>query len=75
MERGDRAELAFAVPPIPSGRARSYVLVTRGWYRLDVPATGAPQFALLERVLGEPLAASRLITGDLGRAIAALEQE
>ena len=75
MERGDRAELAFAVPPIPSGRARSYVLVTRGWYRLDVPATGAPQFALLERVLGEPLAASRLITGDLGRAIATLEQE
>jgi hypothetical protein len=75
MERGDRAELAFAVPPVPPDRARSYVLVTRGWYRLDVPATGAPQFALLERVLGEPLAASRLVTGDLGRAIAALERE
>jgi hypothetical protein len=75
MERGDRAELTFAVPPVQAGQARSYVLVTRGWYRIDVPATGEPQFALLERALAEPLAGSRLITGDLGRAIAALNQE
>ncbi|HEU5303720.1 MAG TPA: hypothetical protein VFU40_03665 [Gemmatimonadales bacterium] len=75
MERGDRAEVTFAVPPVPPGHARSYVLVTRGWYRIDVPATGEPQFALLERALAEPVAASRLITGDLGRAIAALNRE
>jgi hypothetical protein len=37
-----------------------------------MPTTAEPQFAVLERLLGEPLAASRLITGDLGRAIAAL---
>ena len=75
MERGDAAELTFAVPPVPRGRARSYVLLSRGWYRLDVPATAEPQFALLERVLGEPLAASRLVTGDLGRAVAALNRQ
>mgnify|MGYP006185318403 CR=1 FL=1 len=39
---------------------------------LDVPATAEPQFVLLERALWEPLAASRLITGDLARAVAAL---
>ena len=72
MERGDRAEVGFAVPPVSAGRARSYVLVSRGWYRLDVPATAEPQFVLLERALWEPLAASRLITGDLARAVAAL---
>ena len=74
MERGDAAEVTFAVPPVPANRSRSYVLVSRGWYRLDVPATAEPQFALLERALGEPLAASRIITGDLTRAVAALEQ-
>jgi hypothetical protein len=72
MECGDRAEVGFAVPPISAGRARSYVLVSRGWYRLDVPATAEPQFVLLERALWEPLAASRLITGDLARAVATL---
>jgi hypothetical protein len=74
LERGETADLTFDVPPVPSGRARSYVLVSRGWYRLDVPATAEPQFALLERVLGEPLAASRLVTGDLARAVAALSR-
>jgi hypothetical protein len=74
MERGDAAILTFVVPPVPRDRRRSYVLVSRGWYRLHVPATAEPQFALLERVLAEPLAASRLITGDLRRALATLEQ-
>jgi len=74
MERGDGAELFFAVPPVPRNRARSYVLVTRGWYRLDVPATGEPQYALLERIIAEPLAASRVVTGDLSRAVTALER-
>jgi hypothetical protein len=74
MRRWQRADLTFAVPPVPEGRARSYVLVTRGWYRLDLPATGEPRFALVERALGEPLAASRLITGELQRAVAALNR-
>jgi hypothetical protein len=75
MERGDGAELTFAVPPVPTGLARSYVLVTRGWYRLDLPGAGEPQSALLERALNEPLAASRLITGDLERATTGLNRE
>jgi hypothetical protein len=75
MERGDSADLTFIVPPVPRGWARSYVLVTRGWYRLHVPATAEPRFALLERVLEEPMAASRLITGELGRAVAELNRD
>lgn len=75
MEWGDIAEVSFSVPPISPGRVRSYVLVSRGWYRLDVPDRGEPQFALLERALAEPLATSRLITGDLGRALNALAED
>jgi hypothetical protein len=72
--RGEGAELTFSVPPVTPGRARSYVLVSRGWYRLDVPADGEPQVAVLERALSEPLAASRLVVGDLIRAVALLER-
>lgn len=75
LEPGDGAELVFDVPPVPRGQTRSYVLVTHGWYRLHVPARGAPETALLERALTEPLAASRIVTGDLQRAVAALAQE
>ena len=75
MQRGDAAELSFAVTPVQANWTRSYILVTRGWYRLDVPAEGEPQVAVLERALGEPLAASRLVTGDLTRAVAALNAE
>jgi hypothetical protein len=75
MERGDRAELMFAVPPAPSGMVRSFLLVTRGWYRLHVAAAGTPQTTLLERLMAEPLAASRLVTGDLAAAVAALDGE
>ncbi len=74
LEPGDAADLTFAVPPVPRERTRSYVLVTHGWYRLHVPATGAPQTALLQRALTEPLAASRIVTGDLQHAVAALDR-
>lgn len=73
MEQGDRLDLVFAVPPTRAGRDRSYLLVTRGWYRLHAPATGEPAIALLDRVLTEPLAASRFITGELVRSVAALQ--
>lgn len=75
LDPGDAADLTFAVPPISPGKTRSYVLVTHGWYRLQLPAEGAPQTALLHRALTEPLAASRIVTGELQQAVAALRQE
>jgi hypothetical protein len=70
MTRGQSATLEFVVPPVPEGSRRSYVLASHGWYQLDVSDSGQPQFALLERLLNEPLAASRVVTGSLVRAIA-----
>jgi hypothetical protein len=72
LERGETAEVVFADPPPAPELARSYLLASRGWYRLHVPAAGPPETALLDRVLSEPLAASRLVTGDLTRAMRAL---
>jgi hypothetical protein len=72
LERGATTEVVFADPPPAPGLARSYLLASRGWYRLHVPEAGPPQTALLERVLSQPLAASRMITGDLTRAVRAL---
>jgi hypothetical protein len=73
LERGETAEVLFADPPAAPGMARSYMLASRGWYRLHVPESGAPQTAVLHRALSEPLAASRIITGDLMRAVRALD--
>jgi hypothetical protein len=63
----------FADPPAAPEMARSYMLASRGWYRLHVPASGPPQTAVLDRALTEPLGASRIITGDLTRAVRALD--
>jgi hypothetical protein len=73
LERGETAEVLFADPPAAPGMARSYMLVSRGWYRLHVPESGPPQTAVLDRALTEPLGASRIITGDLTRAVRALD--
>jgi hypothetical protein len=73
LQRGDSAEVVFAAPPLASGRARSYLLSSRGWYHLQVPESGAPQTALLDAALDEPLAASRIVTGTLTRALGALD--
>lgn len=62
-------EVAFAVPSVPPGLMRSYVLLSHGWYRLHVPAACPPQTAVLDRALREPLGASRIVTGELARAV------
>jgi hypothetical protein len=72
LQRGDTAEVVFPDPPLAAGRARSYLLSSTGWYRLQVPASGPPQTALLHSALNEPLAASRIVTGTLARALGAL---
>jgi hypothetical protein len=69
LERGDAVEVAFAVPSVPPGLMRSYLLLSHGWYRLHLPAAGPPQTAVLDRALRQPLAASRIVTGELARAV------
>jgi hypothetical protein len=71
--RGDTADLLFMDPSPTAGMTRSYLLAAHGWYRLHVPASGPPQTAVLERALIEPLAASRIVTGELMRAVRALD--
>jgi hypothetical protein len=59
-ERGDAAELSFRIPPLPQGMARSWVLQSTGWYRMHTDQSGAPQTAVLDRVMLDPLAAARI---------------
>lgn len=51
LETGDAADLEFVVPPDPAAGARTYLLRTHGWYRIQSPETGKPQVALLRTVL------------------------
>jgi len=50
MKTGSNAELKFRVPPVPQGKARTYLARTTGWYRIDCDTTRVPDRALLDRV-------------------------
>lgn len=57
---GDWAELLFPAPPASPGLARSVFAHTRGYYRLNLPATGEPRSAVLQQLVNTPDAAARL---------------
>ena len=59
MEPDDAAELCFAVGVAPPGLARSFVAQTSGWYHIETPESGEPDWALAERLIQEPRAMSR----------------
>jgi len=50
----DWAELRFTAPPPVQGRQRSVLVKSSGYYQIHVSARGAPQAALLDRLLDEP---------------------
>lgn len=52
--RGDRAELAFNVPPRVRGLARTVLLKAAGYYDIRLEAGGEAQRELLEKVYNEP---------------------
>jgi hypothetical protein len=58
--QGDSADITFAAPPLPEGMARSLILHSRGFYRLNLPATGAPDTEALRRIFTEPDSFARL---------------
>jgi hypothetical protein len=59
MQSDDTAELRFAVEPVPPGRARNYLAMTTGWYHMETPESGEPDWALAEQLVREPRAMSR----------------
>jgi hypothetical protein len=72
MENGASAELRFQVPDVPAGRARSYLVRSSGWYRINAPEIKPPDVALLRKVLTEPYGASRVAVGRMNDAMLSL---
>ena len=72
LETGDTALLQFAVPPVPEGRARSYLLRSTGWYHVHTPEQGAPAADLLAQLQSEPHAMSRLSVARMNAALGAM---
>jgi hypothetical protein len=69
LESQDSMELSFVVDPMPSGRARSYLTATTGWYRIHTSESGDPDWALAERLIREPRAMSRHSVARLNEAL------
>lgn len=72
IETGDAADVRFSVPDIPAGATRSYLVESRGWYRIRPPAVEQPNLALLDRLLNEPGAASRYSVSRMNAFLEAL---
>jgi hypothetical protein len=72
MEPGDFAELRYDVPAIPRGQARTYLVRSTGWYRIHTPEVGEPDLALLNRVLTEPYAISRISVARMNETLRAM---
>jgi hypothetical protein len=72
METGDFAEVQYLVPKLPAGRARTFVLRSTGYYRIHSPEVGKPDVALLNRVLTEPYAISRIAVARMNQMLLAL---
>jgi hypothetical protein len=68
MEQDEFAEVRYQVPEVPAGRSRTYLLASTGWYRINTPETGEPDVTLLDRVLWEPRAISRISVARLNEA-------
>jgi hypothetical protein len=60
---GDRATLEFPAPPAASGKARTVVLHSRGWYRLHLTPSGPPDTLMARRIFTEPGAAVEYSAG------------
>jgi hypothetical protein len=74
LEPGESADLALAVPPVPQGMRRSYLLRTHGWYRIHSGGEGERDAALLAAVLDRPAGVPRTAAVRLNRALARLAE-
>ncbi|HTT66718.1 MAG TPA: hypothetical protein VMF70_01695 [Gemmatimonadales bacterium] len=74
LAHGASAEVVLAVPPLPSGQTRSFLLRSTGWYRVDTPEAGAPDLAALTAFGRDSLAVGRASVLRLNAALAALAE-
>ena len=74
MERGDRFDLIFRLPPASGPTSRTYLLESNGYYRIHTPERGEPDRALLDRFAREPMAVSQIATERLAQATTLLER-
>ena len=74
MEPGDAAEMSFRVPALDTGMDRTFLLRSSGWYRIHVPSAGAPDVAMLDAVMHQPLGVSRTTVAGLNAALARLAE-
>ena len=72
LAHGDAATVTFAVPPLPSGLARTFLLRSTGWYHVDSPETGAPDLVALGALARDSLAVGRASVLRLAAALARL---
>lgn len=72
MEPGDAAEVSFRAPALGAGMERSFLLRSSGWYRIHVPSAGAPDVAMLDAVMHQPLGVSRTSVAGLNAALSRL---
>jgi hypothetical protein len=73
MEPGDFAEVHYQVPPLPAGRARTFVLRSTGYYRIHSPESGEPDRALSGRVVTEPSAIARISITRMNRTLLVMQ--
>jgi len=74
LAHGDAALVTFAVPPLPAGTARTWLLRSTGWYRVDTPESGAPDPVALGSVAHDSLAVGRASVARLNTALALLAE-
>ncbi|HET9332070.1 MAG TPA: hypothetical protein VFQ21_00650 [Gemmatimonadota bacterium] len=70
---GDSAEVRFRVPSPTPGRARTYLIASSGWYRVDAHRDGPPDEETLTRIESEPDAIARISLERREAALSALE--
>jgi hypothetical protein len=70
---GDSAEVMFRVPALTPGRARTYLLASTGWYRVDAHRDGPPDQETLTRMEREPDAIARISLERRKGALSALD--
>ena len=73
-EPGDTAEVAFRAPSLEAGMSRTFLLRSSGWYRIHAPSVGAPDVAMLDALMHQPLGVARMSVAGLNAALAHLAQ-
>lgn len=74
LETGEMADLVFTAEPTPQGLARTYLLRSTGWYHINEVHTGPADVVMLDRLVREPLALSKIAVGRLNEALATLRE-